>query len=112
MAATIVGVIKWDADARFRSIHRWVLRKGRPATGTLLRATAEDALQRQQAIVIRRQIKRPAFTPRDRVLLALLARLVYGWRTATPANFLHLQRCIRYGYSCELPACHEASPVL
>ena len=43
---------------------------------------AENALLRQQLIVLQRQVKRPAFTPRDRVALALLARLAHGWRAA------------------------------
>ncbi len=42
---------------------------------------AENALLRQQLIVLQRQIQRPAFMPRDRVLLVLLARLVRGWRS-------------------------------
>jgi len=66
----------------------------KPATGTLARGAiadvakgkaalmAENALLRQQLIVLHRQIKRPAFTPRDRVLLVLLARLAHGWQAA------------------------------
>ena len=37
---------------------------------------AENALLRQQLIVLRRQVKRPMFTRTDRILLVLLARLV------------------------------------
>jgi hypothetical protein len=37
---------------------------------------AENALLRQQLIVLRRQVKRPAVTRTDRILLVLLARLV------------------------------------
>jgi len=44
--------------------------------------TAENALLRQQLIVLQRQVKRPVFTPRDRLLLVLLARLARGWQTA------------------------------
>jgi putative transposase len=43
---------------------------------------AENALLRQQLIVLQRQVTRPAFTPRDRLLLVLLARLVHGWQAA------------------------------
>ena len=43
---------------------------------------AENALLRQQLSVLQRQVKSPAFTPRDRVALVLLARLVRGWRAA------------------------------
>jgi putative transposase len=35
----------------------------------------ENALLRQQLIVLRRQVKRPALAPGDRVRLVLLARL-------------------------------------
>jgi transposase InsO family protein len=41
---------------------------------------AENALLRQQLIILRRQVKRPACTKRDRVLLVLLARLVQAWK--------------------------------
>src|SRR5712691_8974805 len=41
---------------------------------------AENALLRQQLIILRRQVKRPACTRRDRVLLVLLARAVRAWK--------------------------------
>ncbi len=43
---------------------------------------AENTLLRQQLIMLRRQVKRPAFTRADRMLLVLLARLVRTWRQA------------------------------
>ena len=43
---------------------------------------AENALLRQQLIILRRQIKRPRYTNTDRVLLVLLARAVRAWRQA------------------------------
>ena len=43
---------------------------------------AENALLRQQLIIFRRQVKRPACTKTDRVLLVLLARLVRTWNQA------------------------------
>jgi putative transposase len=43
---------------------------------------AENALLRQQLIVLRRQVKRPTFTRTDRILLVLLARLVRTWQKA------------------------------
>jgi hypothetical protein len=43
---------------------------------------AENALLRQQLIVLRRHSKRPAFTRLDRLLLVLLARRVRAWRQA------------------------------
>src|SRR5204862_8039601 len=36
---------------------------------------AENALLRQQLIILKRQVKRPACTKTDRILLVLLARL-------------------------------------
>jgi putative transposase len=43
---------------------------------------AENALLRQQLIILKRQEKRPACTKTDRVLLVLLARLVRTWNQA------------------------------
>jgi hypothetical protein len=43
---------------------------------------AENALLRQQLIMLKRQVKRPACTKTDRVLLVLLARVVRTWRQA------------------------------
>src|SRR6266571_3264199 len=43
---------------------------------------AENALLRQQLIVLKRQVKRPTFTKTDRILLVLLARLVRTWQQA------------------------------
>lgn len=43
---------------------------------------AENALLRQQLIVLRRQIKRPICTTTDRLLLVLLAKAVRTWRQA------------------------------
>jgi putative transposase len=43
---------------------------------------AENALLRQQLIVLKREVKRPTFTRTDRILLVLLARLVRTWRQA------------------------------
>src|SRR2546423_1023973 len=43
---------------------------------------AENALLRQQLIVLKRQVKRPTVTKTDRILLVLLARLVRTWQQA------------------------------
>ena len=43
---------------------------------------AENAFLRQQLIILRRQVKQPACTKTDRVLLVLLARLVRTWNQA------------------------------
>src|SRR5215469_8240365 len=41
---------------------------------------AENAFLRQQLIILQRQVKRPACTKMNRVLLVLLARLVRTWK--------------------------------
>jgi transposase InsO family protein len=43
---------------------------------------AENALLRQQLIILRRQVKRPACSKTDRVLIVLLARVVRTWKQA------------------------------
>jgi putative transposase len=43
---------------------------------------AENALLRQQLIILRRQVKRPACTKTDRMLLVFLARIVRSWKQA------------------------------
>jgi putative transposase len=41
---------------------------------------AENALLRQQLIILKRQVKRPICTKTDRILLVLLARMVRAWK--------------------------------
>jgi putative transposase len=43
---------------------------------------AENAFLRQQLLILRRQVKRPACTKTDRMLLLLLARMVQTWKQA------------------------------
>src|SRR5438067_3094627 len=43
---------------------------------------AENALLRQQLIILKRQVKHPACTKTDRLLLVLLARVVRTWKQA------------------------------
>jgi len=43
---------------------------------------AENALLRQQLIILRREVKRPSISRTDRILLVLLARLVQTWQQA------------------------------
>jgi putative transposase len=43
---------------------------------------AENALLRQQLIILKRQAKRPPVTRADRIILVLLARLVQTWQQA------------------------------
>jgi putative transposase len=41
---------------------------------------AENALLRQQLIILKRQVKRPACTKKDRILLVILTRAVRAWK--------------------------------
>ena len=43
---------------------------------------AENALLRQQLIILRRHTKRPVYAKTDRMLLVLLARMVRAWKQA------------------------------
>jgi len=77
-----------------RSLHRRYVTWTKPDTPSLLLLTlidlsrsksqlvAENALLRQQLMILRRQVKRPACTKTDRMLLVLLARLVRTWNQA------------------------------
>jgi len=92
--ATLLGRLKKRVEATLSAVHTRLLRWTKPATRTPVRGAgadvtmskaalvAENALLRQQLIVLQRHVTRPTLTPRDRVLLVLLARLVRGWRTA------------------------------
>jgi putative transposase len=75
-------------------LHTHYVRGTRPLTLSLLLGTiadlgrskseliAENALLRQQLIMLKRQVKRPASTKTDRVLLVLLAKVVRTWKQA------------------------------
>jgi len=77
-----------------RSLHHCFVTWTKPDTTSLLLGTltdlsrskselvAENALLRQQLIILRRQVKRPACTKTDRLLLVLLARKVRSWKQA------------------------------
>ena len=51
-------------------------------TRTNKQLIAENALLRQQLIVLNRQVKRPNFKPLDKFRLVILASLVHNWRNA------------------------------
>ena len=57
----------------------------RDLTHTRSELLAENALLRQQIIVLRRSIRRPRVHHDDRLLLLILARLCRRWRDALPA---------------------------
>ena len=91
---TILGMLKKRAESSLRAAYTRLLRWTKPATrspvcGVIADVTvtkaalvAENALLRQQVIVLRPQVARPAVTPTDRLLLVLLARLTHEWRSA------------------------------
>ena len=58
---------------------------------------AENALLRQQIIMLKRQVKRPACTKTDRILV-LLARAVRAWKQTLliiqPETLLRFPRCV------------------
>ena len=55
---------------------------GRDVVRSRAQLLAENALLRQQLLVLRRTVKRPVLTPADRALLVLLAGRVRAWRQA------------------------------
>ncbi len=66
---------------------------------------AEHALLQQQIILLKRQVKRPAYTKRDRILLVLLARAVRAWKQTL---FLVQPETLLTLASCALPTVLEA----
>jgi putative transposase len=86
--------IKQRVCYRFHLLQERVLRWIKPSTTSLVFGTladltrgkaellAENALLRQQLIILRRQMKRPVYRKTDRVLLVFLARMVRTWKQA------------------------------
>ncbi len=86
--------LRRSISPRFHLLQRLILTWTTPPHSSLLPGTvmdlargkselvAENALLRQQLIILRRQIKRPRFRQTDRILLVLLARAVRTWRQA------------------------------
>ncbi len=70
------------------------------------RLLAENALLRQQLLVLRRRVKRPALTTTDRALLVVLTGRVRAWRQALrivrPATLLRWRRAgLRAFWRCK-----------
>jgi putative transposase len=77
-----------------QSLNQHFVAWAKPGTSSLLLGTltdfarskselaAENALLRQQLIILRRQVKRATCTKMDRMLLVLLARMVRTWKQA------------------------------
>jgi putative transposase len=93
-AYRILTFISWLSGLYFQSLHHRFIAWTKPNTTSLLLGTltdlsrckselvAENALLRQQLIILRRQVKRPACTRTDRILLVLLAKIVRSWKQA------------------------------
>ena len=95
MPTTIIGTVKTAAvnTVRTPGAVKRLLRPARPVATAVAGAArdtvrsrrellAENALLRQQLIVLRRGVKRPAFGRADRLVMVLVARLSSAWREA------------------------------
>ena len=90
----ILTIVTWVTHLCLRSLHHRFVAWTKPDTTSLMpgmltdltrsksELVAENALLRQQLIILRRQMKRPACTKTDRMLLILLARIVRSWKQA------------------------------
>jgi len=94
MLARLLCHVTATAHAVLQTVRRRLLTATKPAPPTLIAGTltdlirskpaliAENALLRQQLLVLRRSVKRPRCTPTDRALLVLLTSRVLTWRQA------------------------------
>jgi len=90
----ILPSIKQQVCFCFNTLQEHVWCRIKPLTTSLVPGTfadltrskaellAENALLRQQLIILRRQMKRPVYRKADRVLLIFLARMVRTWKQA------------------------------
>ena len=90
----ILSPLKPLVDPLVRGLRAHFLQWTKPLTSSLPLQTladlgkskselvAENALLRQQLIILKRQVKRPACAKTDRVLLVFLARVVRTWKQA------------------------------
>ncbi len=88
----ILTFIKRLTDFCLQSLHHRFVFLTKPGTTSLMLGTltdqarskselvAENALLRQQLVILRRQVKRPPCTKTDRMLLVMLARMVRTWK--------------------------------
>ena len=94
MAFRLVITIKQRVCLNFHTLQKRFLSWVKPSMTSLLLGTladfarekseliAENALLRQQLIILHRQIKRPVYRKTDRLLLVLLTRMVGTWKEA------------------------------
>jgi putative transposase len=108
MLARLLRRITCTGRAALQALHRGLLAATKPDTATLVAGTladlvrstpelvAENALLRQQLLILRRSVKRPRCTAADRALLVLLASRVRAWRSSLlvvqPATLLRWHR--------------------
>ncbi len=90
----LLSSITQHVSFRFHTLQGCVSRWIKPPTTFLVLGTfadltrskaellAENALLRQQLIILRRQIKRPVYRKTDRALLIFLSRMVRTWKQA------------------------------
>ena len=90
----IVAFIKRLTHMCFQSLHHRFVDWTKPSNASLMLGTvtdlvrskselvAENALLRQQLIILRRQVKRPTCAKTDRLILVLLARASRAWKHA------------------------------
>jgi putative transposase len=90
----ILTFTKRLTDVCLQSLHHRFVIWTKPVTTSLMLGTltdlarskselvAENALLRQQLIILYRRVKRPTCTKTDRMLLVLLARMVRTWKQA------------------------------
>ena len=90
----VLPYLKWLIRLCLARLHTGFVQWTRPFIPSLLLGTiadlgrskselkAENALLRKPLIILKRQMKRPACTKTDRVLLVLLARVVRTWKQA------------------------------
>ena len=88
----ILNSLKHLMTSGFQRLRSVMTRWTKPLSTSLMLATvtdlfkskpqlvAENALLRQQLLILRRQVKRPACTRADRMVLVLLARAVQTWK--------------------------------
>ena len=94
MFARLLSAVRRTARRLTQAVGRRLAAATKPALSPLVGGTladlvrskpaliAENALLRQQIIILRRSVKRPHCTPADRTLLVLLASRVRQWRHA------------------------------
>jgi len=90
----MLTVFKRVIGRSLQSLHYRFVTWSKPDTTSLLLGTltdlsrskselvAENALLRQQLLILRRQVNRPACTRRDRMLLVFLSRMARTWKQA------------------------------